>query len=135
MLAQVREVLGDREGARAAIELCQEVGGQDDVINYAITHAVRARLALTERDSEAAERWARSAVDRAFETDFTFTRGETLLTLALVLEKLDRRQESMTAARRALELYEAKCDRPGASQARAQLEHLGAGVIVRQTEH
>jgi hypothetical protein len=52
-----------------------------------------------------------------------------------VLEKLDRRQESMTAARRALELYEAKCDRPGASQARAQLEHLGAGVIVRQTEH
>ena len=135
MLAQVQEVLGDHEGARAAIELCEEVGGQDDVINYAITHAVRARLALAEGDSEAAERWARSAVDRAFETDFTFTRGETLLTLALVLEKLDRRQESMTAARRALELYEAKADRPGASQARAQLEHLGARVIARETEH
>ena len=126
MLSQVRELLGDHEGARAAIELCEEVGGPDDVINYAITHAVRARLALAEGDSEAADRWAQSAVDRAFETDFTFTRGETLVTLALVLEKLGRRQESVTAARRALELYEAKCDRPGASQARALLEHLEA---------
>jgi class 3 adenylate cyclase/tetratricopeptide (TPR) repeat protein len=126
MLAQVRELLGDHEGAGAAIELCEEIGGQDDVINYAITHAVRARLALAERDSEAAERWARSAVARAFETDFTFVRGETLLTLAFVLEKLGRREQSMTQARSALELYEAKCDRLGASQARALLERLGA---------
>jgi ATP/maltotriose-dependent transcriptional regulator MalT len=126
MLAQVRELLGDHEGAGAAIELCEEIGGHDDVINYAITHAVRARLALAERNSEAAERWARSAVARAFETDFTFVRGETLLTLAFVLEQLGRREQSMSEARTALELYEAKCDRLGASQARALLERLGA---------
>ena len=130
ILAQVREVLGDREGAVQRSSWREEVGGQDDVINYAITHAVRARLALAERDSDAAERLARSAVDRAFEQTSP-SRAETLVVLALVLEKLDRRQESITAARRALELDQAKCDRPGASQARALLEHLGAGVIAR----
>ena len=126
MLAQVRQVLGDYDGARAAIELCEAVGGQDDVINYAITHAVRARLALAQGDSAAAERWARSAVDHAFQTDFTFVRGETLLTLAAVLESLGRLDEAVTDAHRALELYEAKRDRLGESRARELLEQLGA---------
>jgi tetratricopeptide (TPR) repeat protein len=128
MLAQVREVLGDYDGARAAIELCEEVGGQEDVINYAITHAVRARLALAQSDSAAAERWARSAVDRAFQTDFTFVRGETLLTLTAVLECRGRRDEALTAAQRALELYEAKRDHLGEYRARELLEQVGAAA-------
>jgi class 3 adenylate cyclase/tetratricopeptide (TPR) repeat protein len=128
MLAKVHDMLGDREAARSAIELCEEIGGQEDVINYAITDAVRARLALAEGDNETAERWARSAADRAFETDFTFVQGEALLTLSFVLERLARREESISAATRALDLFEAKGDTLCTAQARAQLEDLSAPV-------
>jgi tetratricopeptide (TPR) repeat protein len=127
-LAQIHEELGDRDAARSAIELCEQIGGREDVINFAITNAVRARLAVAEGDADAAERWARSAVDRAFETDFTFTRGETLLTLALVLEKRGRREESVAEANRALELFEAKGDRGYMALARTVLKELGAAA-------
>jgi ATP/maltotriose-dependent transcriptional regulator MalT len=126
LLANVHEMLGDREAARSAIELCEELGGQEDVINFAITNAVRARLALAQGDEEAAERWARSAADRAFETDFTFVQGEALLTLSFVLEKLARREESISAASTALELFEGKGDSPYAAHARAWLKELAA---------
>jgi len=126
MLAKVHEMLGDRDAARSAIELCEEIGGQEDVINFAITNAVRAQLALAEGDSEAAEQWARSAVDRAFATDFTFGQGEALLTLSFVLQKLDRREESTFAASGALELFKAKGDSLYTAQARVRLEELAA---------
>jgi ATP/maltotriose-dependent transcriptional regulator MalT len=126
MLANVYEILGNREAARSAIELCEQIGGQEDVINFAITDAVRARLALAEGDNEAAERWARSAADHAFETDFTFEQGEALLTLSFVLQTLGRREESISTARRALKLFEAKGDSPYAAQAQARLEDLAA---------
>jgi ATP/maltotriose-dependent transcriptional regulator MalT len=126
MLAKLNETLGDRDAARSAIEQCEEIGSDEDVINFAITNAVRARLALADGDNEAAERWARSAVDRAFETDFTFVQGETLLTLSFVLQALGRRDESASAARRALHLFEAKGDSLDTAQARARLEELAA---------
>jgi class 3 adenylate cyclase len=125
MLARVEEMVGHPAAARAAVELCEQIGGQEDVINFAITHAVRARLALADGEDEAAERWARKAVDSAFVTDFTFVQGEAVLTLCFVLEKLGRREESTVQAHRALELFEAKGDRPYTAQARALLKELG----------
>ena len=82
-------------------------------------------VAVADGDEEAAERWARTAVESAFATDFTFVQGEALLTLSFVLEKLGRRQESTVEARRALELFETKGDRLYAAQARTRLEELG----------
>jgi tetratricopeptide (TPR) repeat protein len=126
MLARVEEMVGTPAAARSAIELCEQIGGQEDVINFAITHAVRARLALADGEEEAAERWARKAVDSAFLTDFTFVQGEAVLTLSSVLEKLGRRKEATVEASRALELFEAKGDRPYTAQVRALLKKLGA---------
>ena len=126
MIAKIQEILGQHDAARSAIELSEAIGGTEDVINYAITDAVRARLALADGDDEAAERWARSAVDRAFETDFTFVQGEALLALSFVLEKLGRVEESGSEANRALGLFEAKDDRAYTALAQARLEELGA---------
>jgi tetratricopeptide (TPR) repeat protein len=125
LLARVYERLGDRDLARAAIALSDELGPTEDVVNYAITHAVRARLALAGGDVEAGERWARSAVEHAFRTDFVKYRGETQLELARILAALGRHEEARSPAQAALELYEAKGDRPGTVEARALLATLG----------
>ncbi len=125
MLARVEEMLGHPAAALSAIELCEQIGGQEDVINFAITHAVRARLALAAGEDEAAERWARKAVDSALVTDFTFVLGEAVLTLSSVLRRLGRREDSTVEARRALELFQAKGDRPYTAQARALLNEVG----------
>lgn len=126
MLANVEEILGDPAAARSAIDLCERLGGHEDVVNFAITHAVRARLALANREADEAERWARKAVDRALVTDFTFVQGEAVLTLSFVLHKLGRRKESTVEAHRALQLFETKGDRPYAARARALLQELDA---------
>jgi class 3 adenylate cyclase len=122
LLAKTEEVLGNREAAQAAIELSDELSAPEDVINFAITHAVRARLALADGDTEAAERWARSAVHYAFITDFPQSQGRAKLELAHVLDSLGRTSEACQEARAALELFTAKGDVPGASQARMLLD-------------
>ena len=65
-LAVVHERLGDHDAARAAIELSDKLGAAEDMGNYAITHAVRARLALADEDGRPPSSWAHSAVDNAF---------------------------------------------------------------------
>ncbi len=124
LLAVTEDALGNHEAARAAIELSDELSAPEDVINYAITHPVRARLALAEGDAEAAERWARSAVHYAFISDFPQTRGRAKLDLARVLESLGRPSDAAVEARAALELFTAKGDLPGAEQAQTLLDAL-----------
>jgi ATP/maltotriose-dependent transcriptional regulator MalT len=123
-LARAHELLGHPDAARAAIELSDELSAPTDVINYLITHAVRARLALADGEREASERWARSAVDHAFRTDFLVHQANTKLELARVLSALGRSEEASSEARAALDLYAAKGDRPGTHQARALLDQL-----------
>jgi hypothetical protein len=72
---------------------------------------VRAQLALADGDGERAERWARSAVDNAFLTDFVSYQGAAKLELARVLASLGRRDEAEVEVREALAIYEAKGDR------------------------
>ena len=124
-LAQAYWHLGNTAAASAAIELSEELGGTDDVVNFIITHGVRARLALSDGDGEAAERWARSAVDRASRTDDPVDQANTKLDLARVLIALDRPEEAIPEARAALELFLTKGDRPGADQTRALLDEPG----------
>jgi ATP/maltotriose-dependent transcriptional regulator MalT len=77
LLAEVHELLGDRDAALRAIELSDELSGAEDMINPIITHRVRARLAVTEGDHAAAERWARRAAEIASLADWPMTRGDT----------------------------------------------------------
>ena len=126
-LAHIEAVLGDRAAAIAAIELSDQLSAPEDVINRAITHRVRARLAQAEGDPDAAERWARSAVDHAFMTDFVSAQAEARLELALTLAGRGRSDEASGEARAALELFSSKGDRPGVTHAQALIQELSGG--------
>lgn len=117
-------LLEDRDAARAAIELRDELGGREDIGNFAITHGVRARLALADADGAGAERWARSAVDIASRTDDIVDQANTKLDLARFLSALKRSRDAIPEASAALDLFTAKGDRPGANHARALLDDL-----------
>jgi ATP/maltotriose-dependent transcriptional regulator MalT len=126
LLAQAYSRLGNTAAATAAIDLSEELGGPEDVVNLIITHGVRARLALADGDGEAAERWARSAVEYASRTDDMTRQANTKLDLARVLTALERPEAAIPEARAALDLCLTKGDQPGADQTRALLDDLGA---------
>jgi hypothetical protein len=124
ILADVQARLGETSAAKAAIELSDDLSASEDVINFAITHAVRARLALAEGGADAAERWARSAVRHACLTDFPDSQATAKLELACTLRSLGRLNESTLETRAALELFAAKGDRIGSDEAQALLDEL-----------
>ncbi len=123
-LAEAHELLHHGDAAREALALSAELSTAEDVINFTVTHCVRARLALADGDGDAAERWARSAVDYAMATDSVAERAGTRLNLAHVLSVLGRRDEAAIEAQAALDEYEQKGDRPGVAEARRQLSHI-----------
>ena len=125
-LAQAYWRLGNTDAAIAAIELSDELGDPEDVVNFIITHGVRAQLALADGDGEAAERWAQGAVDRASLTDNLVIQANTKLDRARILTALERPDAAVREARAALDLFLTKGDRPGAQQTRALLDELGA---------
>ena len=127
-LARISELLGDHEAAREALEQAEELGASEDIVNFAITHPVRARLALHDGDRPGAERWARSAVEIADKTDFSMIRADARLELARSSPRLERRNDAIPEASAALELYESKGDRPGAGQALGFLEQIAHGA-------
>jgi tetratricopeptide (TPR) repeat protein len=128
MLARVYELSGDPDAARGALEMAEQLSAPDDAINYAITHEVRARLALANGAPEAAEGWARSAVQHALRTDWLGVQADARLALAHVLSSCGRFDEAAREARAAFELFDHKGDRPGTRVAQALLEELGAAA-------
>jgi tetratricopeptide (TPR) repeat protein len=124
MIAEVKAEIGDCAGARAACDLAMELSAPEDMINYAITHRVRAVLARHEADPEEAERWARSAVEHAFATDFYRYHVRTKLELARVLSARGRRDDATSEARAAVEVAKAKGDRPEATLVQVFLDEL-----------
>ena len=126
MLAWANALLGDREAAISAVEEAERLSAAEDVLNFIYTHMVRSTLALTDGDLDAAERWARSARERAYRTQGSDQRGGADLQLARVLAARGRLKEAAQAARAALDIFERKGDRPRSEQARAELEALGA---------
>ncbi len=126
MIARLQALLGNLDEAGVALEQAETLSATEDVMNFAMTHAVRARLALRDGDAEAAERWGRSAVEFAFRTDFYWSRAEALLELAYVLGELGRPTEAAEEVRRAHEIYERKGHRVGLATTEALLVQLGA---------
>jgi ATP/maltotriose-dependent transcriptional regulator MalT len=124
MLAELHELNGDPDAAIAASELSDELSAPEDVINYAISHAARARVALREGDLATAEGWARSAIKHAYETDFPVMQAGARLALAEVLDAGRRTPEARTEARSAVEIFQAKGDLNGVRRATALLERL-----------
>ncbi len=124
LLAKAHVLLGHHDSARTAIELAEELGDEDDIVNFVLTHGVRAALALSHGDGEAAERWARRAMDCASRTDDVVDQANTKLDLARVLSGLERSKEATSEANAALDLFTAKGDRPGADHAHALLDQL-----------
>jgi class 3 adenylate cyclase/tetratricopeptide (TPR) repeat protein len=126
MLARAHEMLGSLDDARAAVDLAEQLSALRDVANFAITHGVRARVALAQGDPEAAEQWARSALDHALKTDFVGFQAEARLELARVMWARSRDEEAALEALAALELFEAKGYRPGRQAANTLLAKLDA---------
>jgi class 3 adenylate cyclase len=127
LLARVHGLLGATELSREALALSEQLSAPEDAINFAITHGVRARLALAEDDPVSAERWARRAVEHALRTDFLGLRAEAKLGLAQVLRAIGQSTQAQVEAREALSLFAAKGDRPGSNSAQSLLDHFYTG--------
>ena len=125
MLALAHEQQGAVDTAQAAIERAEELSGPQDAFNYAITYEVRARLALAHGDLEAAERWARDGVTYALNTDFVALQAGARLAFALVVSARGRAEEARSEAQVAIDLFDAKGDRPGGQAARVLLDTFG----------
>lgn len=127
-LADAYARVGQRDAAYAAIDLCERLSAAEDVPNFAMTHAVRARLALADGDADAAERWARSSIEFADQIDLPDIKYDARCGLAHVLAARGRPKEAIAAAMEALETSETKGDCPRSAAARQLLDALTATV-------
>jgi class 3 adenylate cyclase len=119
-LARALHALGrEGEADAMALEAC-ELGNPDDVEVQVLARIARAGAKAATGAAEDAVAIAREAVDLAERTDASTLRGDALLELARALGAAGG-SEAEEAARRALELFEAKGNRVGAAAARAFL--------------
>ena len=124
LLARAYELKGSYHAALEAIDLADELGAPDDVLNSVIIHRVRARLALASGDDVAAAGWARGAVEHALQTDNIILQADARLALAQILATIGQRDEAVIHACQALDQYQIKGEVPGAQSSRALLTAL-----------
>lgn len=122
MLAEAHEQLGAIEEAAATLERAEELSAPADVLNFVITHCVRARLAAASGDMSEAKRWARSAVEHAARSDFVGRQAEAMLVLAHVLFVEGQVEDARAQANCALQLFLTKDDLPGAGAAQRVID-------------
>ena len=84
----------------------EELGAQEDVINFAMGRAVRARVAADRDDHRGGEELARSAIDYAYRMDFPRPRGLAHEALAYVHRAAGRLDDARAEYERALEIWE-----------------------------
>ena len=124
LLGYVHARLGNREAACAAIEFSERLSAAEDVINYGLNNQTRAHLALADGDGAGAETCATTSLEYFSRTDFRRHTARATLDLARLLSALGRLEEATAEARRAVELYAAKGDRPGLADAQSFLDRL-----------
>ncbi len=105
------------EAVRFAI-LGEEMGGPEDITNFASGRGVRAMVLADRGELDEAEKFGRSAVDYAFRTDFPGTQAEAFLALAYVLRAAGRDGEWGALVDQAIARLEIRGDVDAASQVR-----------------
>ncbi len=126
-LAQLARLYYDDGRANDALRLLDEVdaiSADEDVINFALSRALRARIDSKRGDHAEAERLAREGLEFALATDFPWIRGDNHLDLAYVLARAGRSDEAQAEALAAVAEYEKKHDVVKLAEARELLASL-----------
>ena len=117
-LARTLHVLGRDSEAEAMAATASDLGSPDDIEVQVFSRLARAGARRAAGAVDEAVAISREAVDIAEGTDASSMRGDALLELGRVLRDGGSDGDADDAARRALELYEAKGNRVGAAAAR-----------------
>ena len=97
------------EAERRAIE-GEELGAEEDVVNFALGRGLRARIAADRGDHAAAEILSREAIEYAFKTDFPWTQAEAHSALGHTLAAAGRIDEASTELEHAIDCFERRGD-------------------------
>ncbi len=128
-LARALQALGRGGEAQAMALEALDLGSPEDIEMRVYAYLAHAGARLTAGAVDDAVGTARQAVDIAELTDASTMRGDALLELGRALMSAQADREADDAARRALELYQAKGNRVGAATA---IEFLASpGVSLR----
>jgi tetratricopeptide (TPR) repeat protein len=118
--------LGEFDDVEALAAEGREYGAETDALTQALWRQVTALVQAHRGNHADAERLAREAVEYTRRTDSPWMQGDALCDLATVLEAGGRVEDTLTALRSALELYEQKGIIPLARRTRERLAALQA---------
>ena len=123
-LAEALYQSGDLEEAeRRAIE-GEELGAQEDVVNYAFGRGLRARIAADRGAHDEADSLAREGIKYAYKTDFPSVHAQAHKALAHTLAAAGRTDDARAELKHAVECFESYGNTFEADQARALLVEL-----------
>ena len=109
-LARLYYESGRPEEALPLLEETDTISADEDVINFAISRGLRARISADRGDVAEAQRLAREGLEFALATDFPWARGDAHLDLAYVLARADRPGEARAETHAAIAEFEKKQD-------------------------
>jgi tetratricopeptide (TPR) repeat protein len=121
-LAEAVYAQGRDDEAAELAETSESLTFPDDVTSYIAWRSVRAKVAARRGEGDGGEALAREAVAAADETDWPHLRGGAFEALAHVLEATGRAKDAKKAAKKALEVYEAKGSVAAADALRARVQ-------------
>ncbi|MGH2461993.1 MAG: ATP-binding protein, partial [Candidatus Limnocylindria bacterium] len=128
LLAHALCSLGRHAEATPYLDLSLETSGPQDLINYILVPAGRARVLAAAGDGEAALRAAREGVELVDRTDATDIRAMARVALAEAFAATNQPREEAVVRREMLELYEQRGFPVLAALARERLTALGSPV-------
>src|SRR5262249_18435375 len=117
---------GRYDEAERLVAECEAASGPNDIHSQIAARTIRARILAHRGELEAAESFARDAVDFGAASDFLIGHAEAYEGLAEVLEVSGRRQDAAKALQEALNLYEQKGNLLASDDVRARLASFGA---------
>jgi tetratricopeptide (TPR) repeat protein len=113
------------EAEKLAIE-GEELGASEDVVNFALGRALRARVAADRFEHADAERLAREALENAYKTDFPSVHATAHEALAHAHAASGRIEEARAELEQALELWSRYGFQVDADRVRARLVKLSS---------
>ena len=117
-LSDALYAVGRSDEAERMARAAESESADVDLVNFAVAHGVRARIAADRGDAGNAERLSESAVEYAFRMDMPVIRADALRARAHVLRTIGRDAEAVAVLDEALALYERKGDLAEAARTR-----------------